>query len=250
MSNRINMLVKGHLMEMFNLGWSDRKINSVTGIHRLTIARYRKESRTFGKHASDIADQEVFIPKVRDSADQRTIPDSQSVPFNEKQVPPDKVVHFEVPTDSDISDQKLPISKSGASVYHLMIQEKMTLGQNARSIYQDLVIEKGYSGSYDSVKRYIRKLRNCYPKLYARIETAPGEEGQVDFGEGAPTQIFYKLKEISITSTQISMNLMEFSITTTQCFFVLCLVLTPDTYNLFAKSEDPTKCKFFFIDQH
>ncbi len=25
------MLVKGHLMEMFNLGWSDRKINSVTG---------------------------------------------------------------------------------------------------------------------------------------------------------------------------------------------------------------------------
>ena len=184
MSNRINMLVKGHLMEMFNLGWSDRKINSITGIHRLTIARYRKESRTIGKHALDIADQEVFIPKVRDSADQRTIRDSQSVPF---EVPTDKVVHFEVPTDSDISDQKPPISKNGASVYHLMIQEKMTLGQNARSIYQDLVIEQGYSGSYDSVKRYIRKLRNRYPKLYARIETAPGEEGQVDFGEGAPT---------------------------------------------------------------
>lgn len=98
-------------------------------------------------------------------------------------MPTDGVVHFEVPTGSGEPSG----SKSKVWPYHSFIRDKLTLGQSARSIYQDLVTEQGYQGSYDSVKRYVSKLKDREPKLYARIETLPGEEAQVDFGEGAKT---------------------------------------------------------------
>jgi len=99
--------------------------------------------------------------------------------------PPGGVVHFEVPTDSGRKDKK--ISKSKVAIYELQIREKLGSGQNARSIYQDIYVEEDYRGSYDSVKRYVRKLKAKHPKLYARIEVLPAEEAQVDFGQGAPT---------------------------------------------------------------
>ena len=49
------------------------------------------------------------------------------------------------------------------------------------------VVEEGFEHSYDSVKRYVRRLKKKVPEVFARLHTAPGEEAQVDFGEGAPT---------------------------------------------------------------
>jgi transposase len=96
------------------------------------------------------------------------------------------VVHFEVPTDPGNPDKR-NVSKSKAARYHDEIKLKLQNGQHGVSIYQDLVCERGYTGSYDSIKRYVRKLRKKAPDLYARIETPPGDEAQVDFGQGAPT---------------------------------------------------------------
>ena len=78
-------------------------------------------------------------------------------------------------------------SKSKVAVYDTEIKAKLKAGQNARSIYQDLYVEETYRGSYDSVKRYVRKLKKDDPKLHARIETLAGVEAQVNFGLGAPT---------------------------------------------------------------
>jgi transposase len=50
-----------------------------------------------------------------------------------------------------------------------------------------LVVEEGFEHGYDSVKRYVRRLKRKAPEVFARLHTAPGEEAQVDFGEGAPT---------------------------------------------------------------
>jgi transposase len=108
------------------------------------------------------------------------------VPLSKNKVPTEGVVHFEVPTDPEMSDKR-SVSKSKAALYHDEINLKLQNDQHAVSIYQDLVCERQYSGSYDSIKRYIRKLKNRTPDLYARIETPPGEEAQVDFGQGAPT---------------------------------------------------------------
>jgi transposase len=57
----------------------------------------------------------------------------------------------------------------------------------AQRIYQDLQSdEHGYAGSYHSVRRLVQKLRAAHDPPVRRMECAPGEEAQVDFGKGAP----------------------------------------------------------------
>src|SRR5258708_16669678 len=53
------------------------------------------------------------------------------------------------------------------------------------AIWQDLVSESGFGGGYQTVKRFVRKLRGNRPlQPRAVIVTAAGEEGQVDYGSG------------------------------------------------------------------
>jgi hypothetical protein len=53
------------------------------------------------------------------------------------------------------------------------------------AIWQDLVDGHGFTGRYASVKRFVRKLRgSSTPEARVVIETAPGEEAQVDYGTG------------------------------------------------------------------
>jgi transposase len=53
------------------------------------------------------------------------------------------------------------------------------------AIWQDLVDDHGFPGRYASVRRFVVKLRGQpLPEAHPVIVTAPGEEGQVDYGEG------------------------------------------------------------------
>jgi hypothetical protein len=55
------------------------------------------------------------------------------------------------------------------------------------AIWQDLVADTGFSGSYQSLKRFVRKLRGTQPaQARAVIVTAPGEEAQADYGSKGP----------------------------------------------------------------
>jgi transposase len=65
------------------------------------------------------------------------------------------------------------------------ILAKLEIGLSAKRIHQDL-IEDGFTGSYDSVKRFVRRLGASTPLPFRRMECEPGQEGQVDFGTGAP----------------------------------------------------------------
>ena len=48
----------------------------------------------------------------------------------------------------------------------------------------DPLVNQGYSGSYETVKRKVRKMKTNRQKIaYARFETMPGHQAQVDFGE-------------------------------------------------------------------
>jgi transposase len=55
---------------------------------------------------------------------------------------------------------------------------------NVMELYEHLVVEYGYPGSYQSVLRYVRR---HYPKppmrTYRRVETVPGAQSQTDWGE-------------------------------------------------------------------
>jgi len=66
------------------------------------------------------------------------------------------------------------------------IRMKVEVGLSAQRIYQDLVDESAFTDSYESVKRYVRKLKETQPGRIWRLECRPGEEMQVDFGLGAP----------------------------------------------------------------
>jgi len=65
------------------------------------------------------------------------------------------------------------------------IEAGLSKGRNAKAIWQDLVDVYGFTGGYQSVKRFIRKFRGSQsPEACAVIETPPGEELQVDYGTG------------------------------------------------------------------
>jgi len=78
-------------------------------------------------------------------------------------------------------------ARSACQDYGPWIESQVQLGRNAVAIYQDLVEQFGFSHRYNSVKRFVRALRKKQPQQYDRLEFLPGEEAQVDYGEGALT---------------------------------------------------------------
>jgi transposase len=84
------------------------------------------------------------------------------------------------------SDDAAPApSASGCEPYRALILEGLRRGRNAMAIWQDLVDQHGFAGRYASVRRFVRRVRGSQPPEPAGIiVTAPGEEAQVDYGEG------------------------------------------------------------------
>jgi transposase len=78
-----------------------------------------------------------------------------------------------------------PASASACAVHRDAIELGLSRGRNAMAIWQDLVDTRGFAGGYQSVKRFVRKLLGGPSKdACAVIETAVGEEAQVDYGTG------------------------------------------------------------------
>ena len=76
------------------------------------------------------------------------------------------------------------IEQSSCIAYRTIIEELLQAGLSAQRIYQDLRNEHGFIHSYDSVKRYVRKLRAVQELPFRRLESLPGEEVQIDYGTG------------------------------------------------------------------
>ena len=78
---------------------------------------------------------------------------------------------------------------SGASLcvpWKPQIEEGLKAGLSVQRIYQDLVAEHQFGGSYHSVRRMVLGLQPAGTELpFRRMECEPGAELQVDFGQGA-----------------------------------------------------------------
>ena len=79
-----------------------------------------------------------------------------------------------------------PGRRSDCEPWREMILAKRDAGLSARRIHQDLTSEHAAQVSYDSVRRFLRRLGWARPLPFRRMECAPGQEAQVDFGKGAP----------------------------------------------------------------
>jgi len=77
---------------------------------------------------------------------------------------------------------------------------------NVRDLYEFLQAERGYEGSYKSILRYCRK-KYGKPKIrtYRRVETPPGAQVQIDWGE------FPRVKLCDRGETGLSVFLMTLS---------------------------------------
>lgn len=93
------------------------------------------------------------------------------------------------PGSEDSKPTKAPSGSTGqrsdCQPYRSRIVELLDQGLSAKRIHQDLC-DEGFAGSYYSVRRFVSGLRNERPLPFRRIETAAGEEAQIDFGTGAP----------------------------------------------------------------
>src|SRR5262249_49931611 len=65
-----------------------------------------------------------------------------------------------------------------------VIEQGLAQYHTAQRIYQDLVAQHGFGGGYDAVKRFVRRLSQRSQVPFRRMECPPGQELQVDFGQG------------------------------------------------------------------
>jgi transposase len=80
---------------------------------------------------------------------------------------------------------KRPGPRSSCESFAEVIRKKLDKDLSGPRIWRDLKDHHGFTGSYESVKRYIRRLGASTLLPFRRIEVPPGKEAQVDFGRGA-----------------------------------------------------------------
>lgn len=96
-----------------------------------------------------------------------------------------------VATGSEAAEEPKPAkvatgSRSLCEPHRERIAAALAQGLSAKRIHQDLVGDHLFAGRYNTVKRFVHALSAAAPLPFRRMETAAGEEMQVDFGQGAP----------------------------------------------------------------
>src|SRR5487761_2475064 len=173
MGNVLEKAKQEQVIALGQLGWALRRIEAATGVRRETAAGYLKAAG---------------IPVRQPGGWGRRKTSSLSKPANQVTTDPAAAKPAnagEVTTDSGGQKTASEPTSSTSEPYRELIEGALSQGRNAMSIWQELVDRHGFAGSYESVKRYARKLRGTQsPEACGIIETAPGEESQVDYGAG------------------------------------------------------------------
>ena len=153
MSNVLKVSLQTTIYSLADRGWSQRRIASELGINRETVRRYLR----LAKPAISIAGSEEA--RFRGEADRKPAISIAGVGAGRR---------------------------SRCESLAEVIGAKLEVGLSARRIYQDLVEQNDFRDSYQSVQRFVRKVKATQPRRVWRMEAQPGEEVQVDFGLGAP----------------------------------------------------------------
>jgi transposase len=126
---------------------SDRAVQRNSGLHRQTVKRYRQWATEQGLLSGPLPEVAVLEALV-----QQTLPER----------PP-------------------PQNVSTLEPYRAVVGQLHKEGVEMTAILQRLR-ERGYTGSYSSVRRFVKGLATVQPEVFVRVECKPGEEGQADFG--------------------------------------------------------------------
>lgn len=153
MANYLKVSMQETICTLSKKGWSNRRIARELGVNRRTVSRYLT-----------IDDSKCTTSDHRDLTSTITQKITQSAP--------------QVTAGAEGC-------KSLCLAYHDYIVAAIKRGLSAQRIFQDLTLEYGFTGSYESVKRYVRVLDDKHELPFRRMEVMPGREAQVDYGTGA-----------------------------------------------------------------
>jgi hypothetical protein len=171
MSNVLSEEKKQQVIALGKLGWPLRRIEQATGVRRETAGAYLKAAGigvrapgAWGRRAPAKPANEV----TTDSAD--------SKPANEL------TTDFSPPISPPTGNRRVA---SACEPFREWIEQGLRRGRNAMAIWQDLVSDRGFPHGYQTVKRFVHKLRgSTEPQAVGIIQTVAGEEAQVDYGSG------------------------------------------------------------------
>jgi transposase len=171
MANVLSKEKREQVLALGRLGWTLRHIEEATGVRRETASGYLREAaipvRAPGRWGRGAK------PAIAVSTDSVADPK----PANE--VSTDSAAAASLPAPG-----RAPTA-SACEPYRELIEEALRLKRNAVAIYQDLVTQHGFTAKYASVRRFVHGLRgDLSPEPFGVITTAPGEEAQVDYGDG------------------------------------------------------------------
>ena len=210
MANVLNEEKKQQVLALGRLGWPLRQIQKATHIRRETASQYLKAAgiavrppggwgRRPPKPANEvITDFEAGKPAIAAIHDPNANPKTNLENLSTKGKATAKPAN-EVITDSEVITDPNPAQRdevgtsfplstprvSACTAYSEAIELGLSQGRNAMAIWQDLVSEYSFTSSYQSVQRFVRKLRGTQaPEARVVIVTAPGQEAQVDYGSG------------------------------------------------------------------
>ena len=178
MANVLSADKRQQVIALGRLGWSLRRIEAATGVRRETARTYLtgagidirapRGQRLPAKPASQVSTDSVAAP-----------------PANPASLPAVSTDSATAPADAAVPAPTRSPAASACEPYRELIAAALACGRNAMAIWQDLVDQHGFPARYASVRRFVRHLRGpVVPDAHAIIQTAPGEEGQVDYGEG------------------------------------------------------------------
>ena len=183
MSHVLSREKREQVIALGRLGWSLRRIEQATGVRRETAGEYLRGAGIalrrpggWGRHTPKPAIDPITDFQREDSKPAiNLITDSEGG---------DSKPAIEVITDFSAGKPGCgPASRCES--YRELIAQELERGRNAMGIWQDLVDSHGFGSGYQSVLRFVRALRGSMaPEARAIIETAPGEECQVDYGTG------------------------------------------------------------------
>jgi transposase len=166
------MQKQNDVLALVRAGFSFREIEERLGVHRETASKYAKAAGLWEpppKPATELG--------VATGSDFKT--GQTAAPW-----PPDGSA-----LNSEAVATKIPAhARSACETHREWIEAQVRLGRNAVAIFQDLVDNFEFKSKYNSVKRFVRALKRREPEQFDRLEFLPGEEAQVDYGQGAPTR--------------------------------------------------------------
>jgi transposase len=126
---------------------SNRGVAADTGVDRRTVKRYRQWAQAQGLLGGPLPPLEELHPLITQT----------------------------------LEDPPPPQNISSVEPYRELVLQLHREGTETAALWERLK-ERGYTGSYSSVYRFIRALDPRLPEVTVRVERLPGEEAQVDFG--------------------------------------------------------------------